>query len=444
VSERPFKPGEIEIDKFEITNYTRSKANSVGLSQITPEFSYYESIFSPTISADVIIEDATNLLNDLPVIGDEDIELSFHNKRNPDFIDVDLRSYRIGERVRKNERTIVYAIYCSSQRGVRNPKTEILSSFTGKLSDTIRKNFKNFVEIEPTKSDFRYIATGETFFDTMRIFCREAQSEENPSSTYLFYETSDGYHFVTLESLFAKETSKAYYYTLSNIERNTDSIDQDQIISKMEFITGNDLISGMEKGLYGNTTSGIDPLRKVFNSTEFDYFADGFSKTKHISTIPSRLQSNIRGVTGGSSFAQNSQIANEKYFVTDLNDIADIKYIKDFDSTTNLYGRRRHLFSGLETSLFAQAEVNTVRIAVPGDSSRHAGDVIEIYMPEPAQSEDALSQYDKYLAGRFLVKNVRHILQVNKEYVTIMECVKDSLEEYIRSTLGDLPEQYFD
>jgi len=417
VSEKPFKPGEIEIEKFTITNFSRSKTNSTSLNQICDEFSYYEDIFCPAIGAEFLITDSSGVINDLPVIGDEDIELSFRNKLNPDVIDLNLRSYRIGSRTRTTERNIIYPIFCTSERGVIDPKTEVLSFSKGRISDYINRTFKGFVEIEPTLGDFRYIPTGETFFDTMTILSREAQSQNNPSSTYLFYETSDGYHFVTLESLFTKPTVKEYVYTISNVNRKSDRFGDDQIISKLEFIQGNDLIENMRKGLYGNSTFALDPLRKIVTTRTYDYFSDDFSKTRHLPTIPSRIQSNIKGISGGSSFAQNSQIANEKYFVSDLNDVADIGYIKTFDPETNIYGRRRHLFSNLETSLFAQSDAFKTRIAVPGDSSRHAGDVIEIYMPEPSQQQGSLSQYDKYLAGRFLVTSVRHLLQINGEYV---------------------------
>jgi len=189
----------------------------------------------------------------------------------------------------------------------------------------------------------------------------------------------------------------------------------------------------MERGLYGNTTLAIDPLRKSITSRTYDYFGGDFNKTRHLIDGANRIQS----ATENQSTAQNSQPAHEKYFVSDLVDVADIDYIKEYDPNTNTYIRRRHLFSSLETSVFAQSEAFKVRISVPGDSSRHAGDVIEIYMPENSQQKDALSEYDKYLSGRFLVTSVRHLLQVNKEYVTIMECVKDTLEEVIQSSVGN-------
>ena len=76
-----------------------------------------------------------------------------------------------------------------------------------------------------------------------------------------------------------------------------------------------------------------------------------------------------------------------------------------------------------------------VRVAIPGDSTRHAGDVIELKIPENNPSNEGLREYDKYLSGRFLVTNVRHAMKADREYVTVMECVKDSFEDEIRSNL---------
>lgn len=424
---KPFKPGEMIIEKINLSNFTRSTDKN--LNEVVLEFSYYESLFSPTISASVILNDASGLLNGFPIIGDEDLELSFRNSTNDDAIDVKLRSYKVGARTRTAERAVVYPVFFASQRAVRNPKTEVLSFYEGKISDFI-KTFPNFVEVEETEGSYRYVPTGETFFDTVKILGREAKSLQHRSSSYIFYELSDGYRFITLESLFNKPTAKKYYYLIGNVDRE---IPQDVIISKLEQVKSADLVEGMESGLYGNTTSAIDPLRKVFNSKTFNYFSrrsnDGFNATKHIPQAPSLLQSRR------SSFAFGSETAHEKYFVSDLNDVAGIPYIKEYDPEAETFVRHRHQFAGVETSLRSQAKSIKYQISVPGDSSRHAGDIIEILFPEPDATKSSLYQYDKYLAGRFLVTGVQHLYQTNKEYVTVMECVKDSLEEIVSNNL---------
>ena len=436
MSGRQLRPGEINIDKFELTNFSRSEAFATSIEEIAYEFSYYEDIFSPTISADIYMVDGINLINDFPIIGEEDLFLSFGNPLNDELIDLNLRSYKVGERNSQSQRTLEYQIYFASENAILDPKTQVVSAFSGRISDIVTKFFP-FVEIEPTDGQFKYVGNSMTRFETMAILAREAKSQNNLSSSYLFYETSEGYHFVTLEYLFEKPTAQTYYYILSNANRDDAEIKDDLIISQLEYIKSNDLIEGMRNGLYGNTTSAIDLIRKTYNSRTFDYFGGGFDKTKHIPESPSRLQPNFRGQVGGPyvSFARDSSPANEKYFVSDLNDVADIEYIKEYDPSTNNFGRNRHIFSGVETSLRNQTKSIAVRIAIPGDSTRHAGDIIELKIPENNPSNEGLREYDKYLSGRFLVTNVRHGMKSNREYVTVMECVKDSFEDEIRSNL---------
>lgn len=421
---RPAKPGEIEIERFILKNFAES--DETDLSQIELEFSYHEDLFSPTISATVIVNDASGILNGFPVVGDETLELSFRDKRNPETIDVVLRSYKVGARTRTAERAVTYPIFFASSKAVVDPKSGYTNAFEGKISDLVR-TFGGFSEIEETEGLFRYVGTDETFFDTMRILAREAKSAQHKSSTYLFYELSDGYKFITLESLFNKPTSQTYYYALSNInnQKGVQPVNDFVKIQKLEHIKNNDLVESMKSGLYGSETNVIDPLRKTFNAKTLDYFQDGFDKTKHIAQQASPISPQLFT----EAFASGG--AHRKYFVSDLRDIAPTSYIRNNDPTTENFGRNRHLFVDFETSLFQQAKSIKFRISIPGDSSRHAGDIIEIMFPEPEASKDALYQYDKYLSGRFLVVSVQHLLQINKEYVTVMECVKDSFEETI-------------
>ena len=44
------------------------------------EFNIYESMFQPFVTGNVIINDATNLLNSLPIVGQEELELKFRTR----------------------------------------------------------------------------------------------------------------------------------------------------------------------------------------------------------------------------------------------------------------------------------------------------------------------------------------------------------------------------
>lgn len=421
--------GDINIERFELTNYSKSPNSTLDISEVAYEFSYYEDIRSPSIYADVTLVDGGGLMNSYPIVGDEDLTLVFSGAFNlepNEIIDVSLRSYKVGEKKKVSDRAIQYPIFFTTNQEIENKKTEVVSGFNGRISDIIPRFSKlNFVNIEPTEGLFKYAGMGHNVFDTIRLLAKEAKSSRFNSSNYLFYQLHDGYYFVTLESLFLQDTSKKYYYTPANVNRGSGDITPDQVIDKLEHIKSNDLLKGMERGLYGNQTESLDPLRKVYNVRQFDYFGGGFNATNHIPEFPSFIQPR------NDSSARNSQLANVKFFASDLNDVANIDYIRNLDITTNDYGRKRHTFSGIETSLKEQMMSNIFRIAIPGDSARHAGQIIEINMPESSQKLQDQNSFDKYLSGRFLIVTVRHMLQANKEYVTIMECVKDCLEDEI-------------
>ena len=49
----------------------------VDLSAIMTQIEIYENIFSPFISGNILINDSTNLIKNLPIIGQEKLEIEF-------------------------------------------------------------------------------------------------------------------------------------------------------------------------------------------------------------------------------------------------------------------------------------------------------------------------------------------------------------------------------
>ena len=50
------------------------------IKNVIVEFNIYESMFQPFVTGNLIINDATNLLNSLPIVGQEELELKFRTR----------------------------------------------------------------------------------------------------------------------------------------------------------------------------------------------------------------------------------------------------------------------------------------------------------------------------------------------------------------------------
>jgi hypothetical protein len=87
----------------------------------------------------------------------------------------------------------------------------------------------------------------------------------------------------------------------------------------------------------------------------------------------------------------------------------------------------------LQRSIAQKQAFNTIviELLVPGNTAVSAGEVINFSTLTNAGGESKTQQEDPYLSGRYLVTEVRHLMQV-KQHVTMLVCAKDSVgKEYL-------------
>lgn len=427
-----------DIGAVEIRNYNGSAERD--FKTTFAEFSYYEDLFVPAVSATIVITDASGYLNNFPFVGDEDLRLEFKTKGFDyiEGIDVNLRSYKVGQKQRISDRAIAYPLEFTTRVAVNNSRRIVSGFYEGRISDIVRSistitPFDLPFAIEETDGLTRYTATGDTPFEAIHKLRKEALSSVHKSSAFVFYQDRFGYKFVSLNSLFAQtpRTGNDFYFTKQNVDIKTlpDNITPLQIISSLELIKSNDIIDGMKNGLYGNRTLTIDPLRKATNVSEFDYFGTGFNQTgPHASSH--RFQPPI-------SFARDSQQANRNLIISDLQDQNLRTYIQNNSPDDYRFLKTKHKYFGLQKSMYEQSQSFAMRITIPGNSSLRVGDVINIFMPESSGTNEDLSRFDKYLHGKYLISSARHDVNATGAYSTTLDCIRDTFEVKIGSTFGE-------
>lgn len=425
--------GVADVGAIEIRNFNGSAIEDFKL--IASEFSYYEDLFVPAVSATVVLTDATGYLNKFPFVGDEDLRLEFKT-RGFDYIegiDVNLRSFKVGTKARIADRAVAYPVYFTTETAINDPKTEVTGFYEGKIDDIIRSisslnQFELPFAIEGTDGLYKYVATGDTVFETIHKLKKEALSIAYKSSAFVFFQDRFGYKFISLNSLFDQSVREGndYYFTKANTNLPS-GVAPNQIISSFEQIKSNDIIDGMRNGLYGNELLAVDPLRKATVKKEFDYFGNGFKRTApHVTDF--RIQPN-------ESLARNSQKAHSNYIISDLQDTSPRTYIQNNSFEDTLFLRSKHKYLELQKSIYEQIQSFAVRITIPGNSSLRVGDVINIFMPEPSGITDDLSKFDKYLHGKYLISSARHDVNATGAYSTTLECIRDTFENEILSNM---------
>ena len=108
-----------------------STNGSLDIKSLMLEMNVYQSIFSPSLNGSLTIADSANHLQNVPFIGQEELEFKFGI---PDLDLVDFTKHRarvtkISNVVRTEERQQVYTLNFTSKEFVRNLRRKLKKSF---------------------------------------------------------------------------------------------------------------------------------------------------------------------------------------------------------------------------------------------------------------------------------------------------------------------------
>ena len=192
---------------------------------------YYESITLDSIRASYIFNDTGGAVDGktvregLPLVGTEEIELKFEDN-NGNVIhfsaDTDNAFYinQVTPFIEEANKSMVH-LSLVSQEAIRNEQgdSRINIRFDGRISDHIKNIFKDFLKSEKlgeedeniteTSNSYNFIGNGRKAFYTLNWLSKMAipSKDGQPGDTagFLFYETSEGYHFKSIDSFFGQE-----------------------------------------------------------------------------------------------------------------------------------------------------------------------------------------------------------------------------------------------
>lgn len=115
--------GDFQLDYIII----HSSSDPIDIKPLWLELNVYESINSSQITGDVTIADSANHLQNIPIIGQEEIEFVFGTPQNEqiDFESFRGRIYKVSNMVKTEERQQVYTIHFTSKEFIKNHRSRI-------------------------------------------------------------------------------------------------------------------------------------------------------------------------------------------------------------------------------------------------------------------------------------------------------------------------------
>jgi hypothetical protein len=411
---------------------------TVSLKSMMVELSYFEDIMRGTISGMILINDSISMVDRMGMNGSEFIHMKF--KKGPQSgleIDKYFRVYRVGERVIQNNLNESYTLHFCTEELFLSEQMKISKSYNAEISTIvynilteemkIKDGTKRKVLVGRTKGLYNFVMGYKKPFELINWLANYALPVKGEGADFVFFENAEGFNFVSLQSLFKRQTYARYKYTPRNVgdEGASKELGISLIgIKSYNILDTFDSLYGTTMGVFANKVLTLDPIKRTYKTTTFDYNkyikkADTLNKGSIIGNLQNRL----------------GQKPNESYDAVFkvLTTNTDHKKIPIIVKNSNEYAMandiRAEVWVPNRTAQLALLNYSRVRILLSGDPNLTVGSKIEVILPSqrgPDGSGNNAGEKDEYHSGTYIITSARHIIDVNMKYETILEIAKDS------------------
>ena len=150
--------GEFLIEECKIVSVTGQVYDIV---ELVEEINVFENIYTASVSGDIVIKDTTNIVQNLPIIGEERLILKIQTPQarpepetTVDYTLSPLIIYKINSQVGEGENAQIVSLQFGSVEGFRNQTCRISQSYSGQPSEIVEKILR----------DETYLRSKKTFY----------------------------------------------------------------------------------------------------------------------------------------------------------------------------------------------------------------------------------------------------------------------------------------
>ena len=424
-----------QVSKAEITS--NEGGTTANLVNGFVSLMYYESILQDSVKVDFIFTDTGNsvkgksVMEGLPIVGTEDFELEFEDNQGIklQFFEDNKNTLIVNKVTPRTVDTAksIITLNLVSEEFIRNEEggSTINVRMDGKLSDHITNILENFLntekelDIEETSNNYNFVGNNKKPYYTMNWLSKfgvpSKDGESGSTAGFFFWETSEGFKFKSIDSLFAQDSKKKFIYNGTDDGKGIPEGYDGKIL---EQTTDNriDYQNKIRMGAYGTKLVVFNP---------FDCFYE---------VVPQTAEDTEEGTTGG---GEKLPVFNKKF----KNPSAE----QNFTRTTFMLVDTGTLPSGKdveeqvdkneEPNFEAQTVLNQgirrynqmfqqqMSITLGGDFELHAGDAI--YIDTPSVKAETDDEMNKETGGKYIIADLCHYV-TSKETYTKLNVVRDS------------------
>ena len=419
-------------EQFEIEAVDGSKSADIKAGVVS--FNYYEDVYSPMITAMVVVVNTGNVIegddgkmqslyNGLPLRGGErmTIKVAGNSATNEGLV---LENMYVGsiENVMIDAERETFTLRLVSREAITNETVRVGKRFlpTTKISDSVEDICKNYLstdklyDVDETENPYGFYGNMRKPFTIMTMLASKSVpgnvSGRDATAGYFFFETQQGFRFKSIDSLIRNEPfDTKYTYAPGIIDSNDGSKD----FKILEFSTSKNqnLLENLERGAYCSHRIYLNPLTFEYTAASQRIF-----KLDDYSGKIENLGEDIDVVLPSLSEKDSRTLASvPSRYVCGILDIGTTD--TNVSELGNADPARIHSQSMMRyNTLFTQI----LTMTIPLNTNLMAGDILECEFPR-IDVEDR-KEPDQEQSGLYLIKKLTHFFNAEGSYTKLQLC----------------------
>ena len=411
------------------------------------KFNYYEDLFSPTVTAQMLIVSAggatktdasgegaevlDTVYSGLPIRGGErvrvkikpnsqsNIALEFDTPEKYFYVSNVSRQFSDGSKE-------IFTLDLVSREAITNETSRVVKRYPkeSKISDHVKTIITDRLastiedsDIDETVNRYGFIGNLKKPFHVLVWLASKSKPKDGKLPGYFFYQTKDGFKFKSIDKLISdgKKSEQVVYNEVNYKPSSKLSDVADFTILQYNVTQNNDLITKLALGQFSSHFMEFDPLIGTFTTQEQGKFTlDEITKdtvnlgetpevpkllsddtTQNLGTLPSRLITMVadRGVL-------------------------DFEPVQDKNSDPKLWQRQAYMRYQL---LFTQI----LNMVVPLNTNLSVGNIIVVQF---LKANMEATEKDRRQSGNYMIKELCHHFDANQS-LTSMTLIRDTFGE---------------
>lgn len=464
------RPGDYSLTDIKLISYRSKNGDSnpdfVGIETMVVEMNIYESIHNKCLSGDLLVVDAQNIIEKLPLTGNERLSFKFITPGQSLGYDFTMETgnpmyiYKIDVRSQISPRSQVYILYFCSKEMIENELRVVDNAPTLTHSEMIANIVKdsNYLAsaknlfFEPSKGLHKQVFCRKRPFDAIDDISLVTRSVRFDNAGYNFYETSQGFYYRSMEHMLAvtQDAARPVKARFSSKPANVktdianeslslipgamgpvkDIQNEMQIIISYKIKTQFDTLKNLRNGIYASKLLSHDQFYKTVDEIDFDY-AISYPTNQHTESGPDGERIDGKGIL--------PLYKREGSFLSSFPESTLYLYTNTSNRFENINNPPINEILQKRLSQRLSFHSFKIEIIVNGFTGIQAGDLVTIEIPsfEPRDGTEP-HDYDKIVSGRYLVTTVRHQLNRSQnKHQMVLECMKDSIRSGYPDELND-------